>query len=62
VIISILKLEFYFLRKKAESRFHNYLCRIGLSLQSQLSFLGTHPFLFFKNLPLHFPIVNLLLV
>jgi len=47
--------------KNAESRFHNYLCRIGFSLQSQLSFFGTHPFLFFKNLPVHFSIVNLLL-
>ena len=45
--------------KKAESRFHNYFCRISLSLQSQLSFFGTHPFLFFKNLPLHFSIVNI---
>ncbi len=48
--------------KKAENRFHNYFCRIGLSLQSQLSFFGTHPFLFFKNLPLHFSNVNLSLV
>ena len=45
--------------KKAESRFHNYFCRISLSLQSQLSFFVTHPFLFFKNLPLHFSIVNI---